>query len=232
MSIADRHVDPPKALDYGKRTPGQVRGFCVHMAEGNNVAAYLSRNPARGVSVNYTVEQAGAIVSMVPELHIAGSINPKTVRRDDDKNGYYGASHAKAALGGLWLNPNRGVIAIEVAGKAVDGPNAKQVDALVALFKDCRRRYPGLVPLGHRDFQSVKRCPGSTVAIKRMYRLMGGHGTDYSATKPAPPPEPPVEQPEVDRLRAAVADLTAEVADLRGTIAAMVALGAEQLSMT
>jgi hypothetical protein len=224
-SIANRTVKPGGFVG-STRKASDIRGFCVHMAEGTNVAAYLSRNPRRNVSVQYTVETDGGIIAMVPERKAAGSINPRTLRTSNDADGYYGAKHAKAALRGLWSNPNKGVIAVEVAGKAVKGPNDKQVESLVRLFRDCRTRYPKLVPLGHRDFQDVKRCPGKTAAIKRAFSRMGGHGLDYDpiVPKPEPPPKPPVPTDPDD-----LAELEAENADLRSTIAAMLALGQEAL---
>lgn len=219
--IANRTVKPAGFVG-STRKKTDIRGFCVHMAEGNNVAAYLGRNPARNVSVQYTVEADGAIIRMVPELKVAGSINPKTLRTDNDKDGYYGAKHAKAALKGLWSNPNKGVIAIEVAGKAVNGPNEKQVASLVRLFRDCRTRYPGIVPLGHRDFQNVKRCPGKTGPMKRAFARMGGHGLDYDPRPKPVPPQPPDETLEL-------AELLEENADLKAAIKAMVELGQDAL---
>lgn len=198
MTIADRHVDAPKRLIYGPRKASEIRGFMVHMAEGNNVARYLSGNPRRGVSVQYTVEADGEIVSMVPELRVAGSLNPAALRKGDDKGGYYGRSHLDHVLRGGVTNPNHYVIAVEVAGKAVDGPNAKQIDALVRLFRDCRTRYEGIKPLGHRDQQDVKRCPGKTHAMRRAFYLMGGHGKDYDPAKPKP--EPPVDDSCAQKL--------------------------------
>lgn len=226
MSIASRTVKPAGYVGTTRKA-SDIRGFVVHLAEGNNVAAYLSRNPRRNVSVQYTVESDGTIVAMVPERRVAGSLDPKTIRTTNDPDGYYGAKHAKAALKGLWANPNKGVIAIEVAGKATKGPNAKQVDALVALFRDCRKRYPAIVPLGHRDFQSVKRCPGKTGAMKRAFSRMGGHGLDYDPVAPKPDPKPPAPVPaDPDEL----AELEAENADLRATIAAIGALVDEALA--
>jgi hypothetical protein len=198
MGIADRHVAAPPELDHGTRPRSDIRGFLVHMAEGDNVAAYLGRDPARGVSVNYTVEHDGEIVSMVPEGHIAGSVNPNTIRTTT--TGYYGAEHARHVLRDLWRNPNRGVIAIETAGRARAGPNQRQVDSLVRLFGDCRRRYPEIKPLGHRDLQDVKPCPGTTQAIKHMFTLMGGHGKDYRKPVPVPPP-PPLPVIDLDAVR-------------------------------
>jgi hypothetical protein len=58
------------------------------MAEGKDVAQYLARDPARGVSVHYTIEQAtsrwkdGEIVRCLPEDRISGSLNPRPVSQD------------------------------------------------------------------------------------------------------------------------------------------------------
>lgn len=224
--IASRTVKPGGFVGSSRKA-SDIRAACYHMAEGDNVAGYLSRKPKRNVSVQYTIESDGEIVAMVPERRVAGSLDPHTVRRDDDTDRYYGARHAKAALRGLWANPNKGVIAIEVAGKAVKGPNERQVDAMVRLFRDLRKRYPRIVPLGHRDFQNVKRCPGKTAAMKRAFARMGGHGLDYDPTVPRPDPKPPVPVPtDPEEL----AELEAENADLRRTIAAMIALGEEALA--
>ena len=126
------------------------------MAEGRNVAQYLSRDPLRGVSVHYTVEQEtdrwqdGEVVRCLPEDRISGSINPKTIRRTDDPDGYYGASHAKAAIGRYWpdTSPNCLVISVEVAGFAKEGPTEAQQRSMVALWDELKARYPKVVPLG------------------------------------------------------------------------------------
>lgn len=130
------------------------------MAEGRNVAQYLARDPLRGVAVHYTVEQSterwkdGEVVRCLPEDRISGSINPKTIRRDDDLRGYYGASHVKAAFGSWWpeTSPNCLVISVEVAGRATEGPTEAQQRSMVALWDELKRRYPRAVPLAHRDF--------------------------------------------------------------------------------
>lgn len=188
-SIASKVVKPGGFVGTTRKA-SEIRGFMVHMAEGNDVAAYLSRKPLRNVSVQYTVEADGTIIAMVPELRVAGSLNPDALRKGDDKGGYYGRSHLDHALGKGVTNPNRYVIAVEVAGKATIGPNSRQVKSLAALFADCRKRYPRIVPLGHRDQQDVKRCPGTTVAMKAAFKAMGGHGRDYDP-KPKPTPKPP-----------------------------------------
>ena len=103
--FATQPIPYPAAKDYGSRDRWPTLAVVWHMAEGRNVAQYLARDPLRGVSVHYTVEQAtdrwkdGEVVRCLPEDRICGSINPRTIRRGDDPDGYFGASHAKAALG-------------------------------------------------------------------------------------------------------------------------------------
>jgi hypothetical protein len=187
VSVADRFV-PAKYDDYGTRK-GPVKALVYHMAEGWNVWRYLSTgNIARGVSVHFTVEDDGEIVQMLNLSRISGSINPNTLRTTTDENDYYGYKHAKGVLGSWWSNPNNAVLSVEVAGKAADGPNDKQVAAMIRLFEYIRRQYPDIAPLGHRDFQSVKRCPGSTGTMKAAFKGMGGHGLDYKKPPEAQTP--------------------------------------------
>jgi len=120
-------------------------------------------------------------VRILPEHRISGSIDPDTLRQTNDPNGFYGVNHARHALGRWWSNPNVAVISVEVAGRAKDGPTKRQVAAMVELFEDIDRRYGRVIPLGHRDFQQVKRCPGQTAAIRRAFREMGGHGKDFDS---------------------------------------------------
>lgn len=205
MQFNRQPIPYPAANDYGPR-PKTYPTLAVvfHMAEGKDVAQYLSRDPSRGVSVHYTIEQKtarwkdGEVVRCMGERRISGSINPNTLRTDNDP--YFGARHAKGALGGWHWNPNVVCITVEVAGRAKDGPTKAQKASMVALFKDIRRRYGKVVPLGHRDFQNVKPCPGTTARIKNAYKLMGGHGNSYSKKpSPPPPPKPPL-PPPVDPL--------------------------------
>ena len=161
------------------------------MAEGRDVAQYLSRDPARGVSVHYTIEQAtdrwqdGEVVRCLPEDRISGSIDPRTIRHTDDPGGYYGASHARAACGRYWpdTSPNVLVISVEVAGLAKQGPTEAQQRSMVALWDELKARYPKVIPLGHRDWQDVKPCPGRTAAMRAAFRAMGGHGTEHSEVR-------------------------------------------------
>lgn len=181
IPVASRFVNA-KHDDWGNRK-GPALAFVCHMAEGNNVWRYLSTgNVARDVSVHFTVEADGEIVQMMNLNRISGSINPRTIRVTDDPNGNYGASDAKYVMKSWWKNPNNACITVEVAGRQKDGPNAKQVASLKRLFDYLRTVFPDINPLGHRDFQSVKPCPGQKF-YKAVYPVLGGHGKDYK--KPA-----------------------------------------------
>jgi len=177
IAVADRYVQA-KHDDWGFRR-GPVLGFVLHMAEGYNVWRYLAYgNVLRNVSVHFTIERDGEIVQMLGLDRISGSINPNTIRKDDDANGHYGYSHNKAVMDGWWYNPNHAVITVEVAGYAKDGPNDAQVDSIERLFAYLSDRYPDMKPLGHRDFQNVKPCPGQVFWYK-VYHRIGGHGKDH-----------------------------------------------------
>jgi hypothetical protein len=191
MRYADQAIPYPAAHDYGSRGRWPTLAVTWHMAEGRNVAQYLSRDPARGVSVHYTIEQAtdrwqdGEVVRCLPEDRISGSIDPRTIRRGDDPGGYYGASHAKAATGRYWpdTSPNVLAISVEVAGTAREGSTEAQQHSMVALWDELKARYPKVIPLGHRDWQDVKPCPGKTASMKAAFGAMGGHGTEYSEVR-------------------------------------------------
>jgi N-acetylmuramoyl-L-alanine amidase-like protein len=166
------------APDNWSRGDTPVRAIVIHMAEGGGTVSWLTHDD--GNSSHYVVEYSGRIVQMVREDRAAGSINPTELRRTDDpaytfegERVVYGYSAAKKVLGSYWSNPNAAVIAIETEGFATDGPNVKQRAALKALVADIRTRYP--VPtLGHRDFQSYKRCPGKFIP----WPDYGGHAVD------------------------------------------------------
>jgi hypothetical protein len=125
------------------------------------------------------------VVRCLPEGRISGSINPRTIRRGDDPDGYYGAFHAKAAIGSYWpeTSPNLLVISVEVAGFAKEGPTEAQQRSMVALWDELKGRYPRAIPLGHRDWQDVKRYPGKTVGMRAAFSAMGGHGTSYTEVR-------------------------------------------------
>jgi hypothetical protein len=172
---------------YGNRTA--TKALVVHMTEGSGTEAdvdYLANNPLRGVSVHFVILKTGEIVQMLGWHRIAGSINPNELRTTDDPpytspdgaRVVYGAT-LRDAIMGSWING--GLLAVEVGGKAVDGPNQAQSEALVRLVADVRTRYPSLPVLGHRDFTSTKGCPGHKV----LWASLGGHG------KPVAPPKTP-----------------------------------------
>ena len=54
---------------------------------------------------------------------------------------------------------------------------------MVALWDELKARYPLVIPLGHRDWQDVKPCPGKTASMKAAFTAMGGHGTVYSEVR-------------------------------------------------
>lgn len=180
------------AYRYGPRK-APVLALLVHMAEGGGTVGYLSRQPARGVSVHFVCERSGRIVQMVDLEEVTGSLNPRLIRISDDPPfvGYngeeiiYGATAAQAVLGDWWWrNPNPAVISIEVEGWARDhrlrtgtiipaGPNLAQRRALVLWSRDMRARFPTLRGnLAHRDFAAYKACPGKFIP----WSNMGGHG--------------------------------------------------------
>jgi hypothetical protein len=124
---------------YGNRTA--TKALVVHMTEGSGTEAdvdYLANNPLRGVSVHFVILKTGEIVQMLGWGRIAGSINPNELRTTDDPpytspdgaRVVYGAT-LRDAIMGSWING--GLLAVEVGGKAVDGPNQAQSEALVRL---------------------------------------------------------------------------------------------------
>jgi hypothetical protein len=159
------------AFDYGPMKVAPV-GFVIHMAEGGGTVGYLSRSPARGVSVHYVIEYSGQIVQMLRENRCSGSINPATIRTSDDPDGFYGATSAKAVMGTHWKDPNAACLSLEIEGFASAGPNGKQSASLVVLTDDIRSRHPSIGLLGHRDFTTEKACPGKHIP----WTLLGGHG--------------------------------------------------------
>jgi N-acetylmuramoyl-L-alanine amidase len=157
--------------DYGPRKV-PVRAFLVHMAEGGGTVGYLSRDPARGVSVHYVIETTGRIVQMLREDHISGSVNPAELRTTDDSDHFYGVTAAKAVMGASWSDPNTAVISVEIEGYAVAGPNTAETGSLRTLVADVKTRYPAIGLLGHRDFADYKACPGKLID----WPSLGGHG--------------------------------------------------------
>lgn len=187
--------------DYG---PGlEPRAIVVHMAEGGHTAAFLARPDVdgepdrhRGVSVHFVVERSGRVVQTLSVRHISGGLNPRLLRPYPGHKGYgaiddlpftnkwglrvrYGSTAARIVLGEAYRNPNSYTIQIEVEGFALAGPSLVQHLSLVDLVKDLRRSLPTLRGvLGHRDFQSYKRCPGRLIN----WGALGGHGRWSGAT--------------------------------------------------
>jgi hypothetical protein len=195
---------------YGPRKG--TRALFVHFTEGAGgwpdvyyladgaarTAAGYSRGdgPARGVSVNFVILGAaagkddGRIVRMLGWDRASGSINPNSLRRDNDptftapdgSRVTYGYGVSKAVLGDGWSDPNAWGLSVELAGKAANGPSAKQSESLAALMAEVRVRYGATVgALAHRDEQNYKPCPGHKV----LWASLGGHG------KPVAPPKAP-----------------------------------------
>lgn len=176
-------------FDYGFAY-WRPRAFVVHMAEGGGTVGYLSRLPARGVSVHFVIEYSGRIVQMLRLNHVSGSLNPATIRTTDDPPfiGYngehvtFGATARKRVMGPFDRNPNHAVISVEVEGFALIGPNKEQRKAIVLLSHDVVTLEPTIVGmLGHRDWQDEKRCPGHGIPWAHM--PFGHHGHFSVATK-------------------------------------------------
>jgi hypothetical protein len=200
---------------YGPRKG--TRALFVHFTEGAGgwpdvyyladgaarTAAGYSRGdgPARGVSVNFVILGAaagkddGRIVRMLGWDRASGSINPNSLRRDNDptftapdgSRVTYGYGVSKAVLGDGWSDPNAWGLSVELAGKAANGPSAKQSESLAALMAEVRVRYGATVgALAHRDEQNYKPCPGHRV----LWASLGGHGKPVFAPPPQAPEDP------------------------------------------
>jgi len=180
MTVADRFVKA--TWDYPRPAGAPILAHVVHMAEGGGTVGYLSGpNVSRGNSSHFVIEYDGDIVQMVQEGRASGSVNPNELRTDNDPDGLYGISYAKAALGSWWTNPNAVIIATEIEGFAKDGPNAKQKVSLARLDADLFARHPSIhARLGHRDFQDYKACPGKLIP----WAALGGHGIEGGGSDP------------------------------------------------
>jgi hypothetical protein len=170
-------------IDYGVRKG--TLGFAVHMAEGGDgTVAYLAKRASetvaqwhvrvRGVSANFVILSTGEVVQMVPWAHISGSMNPAA---RSDTAGFYRAEFIKQALGTHYTDPNAWSLSVEVTGYRAKGPTQAQVDALVTLIGEARRRYPQLVgAYGHADQTDTKGCPGTAPLMLGFWEAVG-HGT-------------------------------------------------------
>ena len=163
--------------DYGQRTRPAL-ALLLHMAEGGGTVAYLAKDNPNKVSVHYVIERTGRIVQMLREDRISGSVNPTDLRTTDDPpfttpdgaTVTYGVTAARAVMERYWSDPNTALLSCEAEGFADVGPNGYQVEALAALTKDVRTRYPAIGLLGHRDFTSRKACPGKQFPWGRLGR--------------------------------------------------------------
>ena len=171
-----------QGIDYGPRKG--TLGFAVHMAEGGDgTVGYLAQRGTesraewvtrvRGVSANFVILSTGEIVQMVGWSRASGSMNPRD--RSTDK-AFYGARFIKAVLGEHYVDPNAYSLSVEITGYRRNGPNAKQVDALVALVEESRRRFPTLRgAYGHADQTDTKGCPGTAATLRDAWARIG-HG--------------------------------------------------------
>lgn len=206
-------VVPSPASEIGRRPGGaaDIQAIVIHMAEGGGTVSWLTRPD--GNSSHYVIERStGRLVQMVPESWWAGSLNPRDLRLTNDapfsflgESIIYGRLAVVAALGPAKADdPNRYVIAIELEGTAATGPNAAQRKTLRELVADIRRRLArALACLGHRDFQSVKACPGRLIP----WVDYGGHGvriSTVSTVKPVATPEDPMNSFSVPEQRTTV----------------------------
>lgn len=157
---------------YGLRK-GPALAFLTHMAEGHGTVGYLSRQNPNGVSVHFVIESSGRIVQMLSLDAASGSVNPQLIRQDDDTDGFFGATAARAVLGDWHRDPNSAVISVEIEGFASLGPNVAQRQALAELAGYVRSQLPSIRGnLGHRDFARYKACPGRLIP----WSSIGGHG--------------------------------------------------------
>lgn len=169
-------------IDYGARKG--TLGFVVHMAEGGDgTVAYLARRSGesdsawrtrvRGVSANFVILSTGETVQMVRWDRASGSLNPAD---RGPTSGFYRTSIIQAVLGPRYVDPNAWSLSVEITGYRKVGPNRDQVEALVALVAEARRRYPTLRgAYGHADQTDTKGDPGVAPSMLEAWQRIG-HG--------------------------------------------------------
>lgn len=52
---------------------------------------------------------------------------------------------------------------IDVLGKPQDTRTCKQIESMIYLIKEIRKKYPNIIVQGHRDFGANKACPSFDV---------------------------------------------------------------------
>jgi hypothetical protein len=171
-----------QGIDYGPRQG--TLGFACHMAEGGDgTLGYLARRGTesrsewvtrvRGVSANFVILSTGETVQMVGWGRASGSMNPAN---RGPATGFYNTGVIRAVLGSHYVDPNAYSLSVEITGYRRNGPNAKQVAALIDLVAEARRRYPTLRgAYGHADQTSTKGCPGTHPMMLAAWQRIG-HG--------------------------------------------------------
>lgn len=189
--------------DFGK-SPVPKQGVVLHMAEGERVVEYLAGgNVLRNVSANFAITMDGEVVQMLPLDAVSGSLNPRDVRRTNDRDGFWGRRYTRfypdTVLTG---KANQLTISIECAGFAATGPNRAQQDGIVELVQRLRKRYRRPIGFGgHRDFADYKMCPGKSTGIRNVLDALG-HGREDVVPDP-PDPDPCQEcQDELQAVKA------------------------------
>lgn len=171
-----------QGIDYGPRKG--TLGFQIHMAEGGDgTARWLAQRSGEtraawidrvnGVSSNFVIQSTGNVIQMLDWTHASGNANPRD--RSTDK-AFYGRRYLVEVLGDKWADPNAYTISVEICGFRRDGPTQKQVDALVELVADARKRFPTLRgAFGHADQTDTKGCPGTAPTMIQFWDRVG-HG--------------------------------------------------------
>lgn len=76
------------------------------------------------------------------------------IGRDESRTGAHVEGHNASSIGVCLIG------GIDKAGRSVNNFSSAQFDALSHLLVDLKKRYPGAVIQGHRDFPGVKKdCP-------------------------------------------------------------------------
>ena len=171
-----------QGLDYGPRKG--TLGWNIHMAEGGDgTVGWLAQRRGEtrsawakrvnGVSASFVILTDGQPVQMVGWDRAAGNLNPRD--RSTDKK-FYGRRFLLAVLGDRWTNPNAYTLSMEVCGFRAEGPSRAQVETMLALIEESKRRFPTIVgAFGHADQTDTKGCPGTAPLMLEFWER-AGHG--------------------------------------------------------